>query len=879
MASESDHAVLLGEESEGRDASVSGPSRTRAVLGLGFGAIGAVALWHSGGRNSAVSPLSLGGIMSASLTPNYKTICEQIEDDDGAHWPHRFQDVNWEGHCSEGGDITKCADRLVEKYVGDYFDAFLAAAIADADQKKFIPESLREQARWKDRAVEEMQHWAKTHQMVTVGGNEVLLINALAIPVEFGKATICKVIEDERPAVVETVGDCRPSYATWEDIARKLRTVVPAVAELGTQDSDTGALDETFPAELGSDTNTSIEKCRRLLRHSSNADSADYIEASLTGLDVRACLHSGGEEQPRFSRSWVGPCIPKNELGYPGFVFQFIGEYGLPGEDCVHSHGSLETGHCPSLCENGESLAGHLKRPDGEYHVIFNGPAGGPYIDLTPDQHKVAKQHIYNEGPILGLIAQTKWLAACARDDRIIYDDGCKDADDPEWQTNFDSVHSIVVHGWGSEGGIDFYRVVTSFQEDDHEARINQCAIKFFVIPKTTKGFASSDYDKHLQAIKAEARCPRYAFCNANGGYTDTEDCDGDGVLDHWCYIIGDAETPTYEAFISSRHDCETVERSCRRSVLPGRHFGCQRPLGWCMHGEEYRRDVDCDGDGHFDHVCDKPGHHGFISSVKDCTDSWEEGLEGVKCEPAGTTVLVSDKPYRLVSDYGNCVQHDSEQCFSSHAEWPHSDYPVGVCQFHVEWTQPPVVETQTASCDTEVVPNETLWLEVVQMDIEGAVFNENGWLYGERLMVNGINTKTNKDALTERNAAEFVKVNDKDIIKWSTDESVQEPGWLVCLRLKKKIPKVHKATCSEIGTDIWSDYFTTDVTKTVVSVECDEKACSKAKVDAVGTSRFSFVLTTNVCDAGWQAARSNKFDLAFSGPSSTSEATFEVLL
>merc|ERR1712117_576600 len=124
--------------------------------------------------------------------------------------------------------------------------------------------------------------------------------------------------------------------------------------------------------------------------------------------------------------------------------------------------------------------------------------------DLTTEQHKVAKQHIFNDGPIVGFISATAELAACARDDRIIYE----------------------------------------------------------------------------------------------------TDCDGDGILDHWCYIVGDAETPTYEAFISSRRECQTVERSCRRSVLPGRHFGCQRPLGWCMHGEEYRRDVDCDGDGHFDHVC-----------------------------------------------------------------------------------------------------------------------------------------------------------------------------------------------------------------------------------------------------------------------------------
>merc|ERR1711994_161671 len=182
-----------------------------------------------------------------------------------------------------------------------------------------------------------------------------------------------------------------------------------------------------------------------------------------------------------------------------------------------------------------------------------------------------------------------------------------------------------------------------------------------------------SDYDETLQGIKAEARCPRGAgFCNGDSGYTDTEDCDGDGVLDHWCYSVGDAETPTYEAFISSRSNCATVEKSCRRSVLPGRHFGCERPLGWCMHGESYRRDVDCDGDGHFDHVCEKEGHAGYIASSQDCIDTWEHGETGAKCEPRAILgAKDASVPYKLVSDYGNCVEHDSSQCFASHQVGP----------------------------------------------------------------------------------------------------------------------------------------------------------------------------------------------------------------
>jgi len=481
------------------------------------------------------------------------------------------------------------------------------------------------------------------------------------------------------------------------------------------------------------------------------------------------------------------------------------------------------------------------------------------------------------------LVEQTIELAACARDDRIVEQESC---DSAAWSGTLDTgVHSVVVYGWGSEGGVNYYRILTSFQGEDHEARITECGVKFFVIPETKKGFAMSDYDEHLQAIKAEARCPRGAgFCNGDSGYTDTEDCDGDGVLDHWCYNVGDAETPTYEAFISSRANCATVEQSCRRSVLPGRHFGCQRPLGWCMHGEHYRRDVDCDNDGHFDHVCEKPGHSGFIASSDDCIDTWEEGTAGRKCDPRPTLSGqdAGAASYKLVSDYGNCVEHGSSQCFASHAKFSETDYPVGVCQFHVEWTQAVAADTSdpTGCTGSPAVPNERLYLEVVQMEIETAQFNDNGWMYGERLEVNGVNTRTTVNDNTKHQIAEFIQVKDKDEIKWSTDQTVEKAGWLVCLRLKKTPPKVHNATCSQIGDDIWSEYFTTDDPKEVVSVECDMTKCNKAKVESVSaTDRYSFYRTVNVCDAGWQAARSSKFDLVFRGPSKSSEAAFEVLL
>jgi len=793
--------------------------------------------------------------------------------------------------------MTKCEERIVAKYVGDYFDAFYQA-VEDTSE---VPKTTREVERWKDRVVAEMQKKSKKHEKVTVPGDNpgdqkksVLLLHALKTPEEFDGDTICGVVLEQRPLVVNPVEvkkgqpdfyECRPNYGSFEQVKKTLTTKVPA----GLDASITETEPPSYPADLSFTHNSSLEGCRRFLKHDSLV--ADWIDASLVALDVRACLRSGDMEHQKYSRSWVSDCIPFTEVGYPGHVFEFASTYGVPGEDCIPNYGGLEMGHCPSQCQSGASLAGHLKRPveghpdtpEDVVKLIYNSADNGVTFDtLVGSAHHTAKQHIFNGGPIVGLVHVNDQLAACARDDHVILPEGCGDEPFPG---ALDDMHSVVVYGWGSEGGVDFYRILTSFGGEDYETRIRQCAVKLFVIPETERGLSLSDYDEHLKAIKAEARCPRGAgFCTGDGGYTDTEDCDGDGVLDHWCYNVGDAETPTYEAYISSRENCATVEQSCRRSVLPGRHFGCQRPLGWCMHGERYRRDVDCDGDGHFDHVCEKEGHDGYIASSEDCIDTWEEGTAGRKCDPR--PILgeqdATAASYKLVADYGNCVEHGSPQCFVSHADFPTVDYPVGVCQFHVEWTQAGAAEaSQKTDCDSEpAVPEEKLYLEVVQMEIETAEFNENGWVFGERLEVNGVNTRTTVNENTNHQIAEFIEVKDKDEIKWSTDQTVQEAGWLVCLRLKKTIPPVHKAHCSEIGDDVWSQYFRTDDPKDVVSIECDMTKCNKAKVRSVtDAERYSFLRTTNVCDAGWQAARSSKFDVVFGGPTSSTEATFEVLL
>jgi len=237
---------------------------------------------------------------------------------------------------------------------------------------------------------------------------------------------------------------------------------------------------------------------------------------------------------------------------------------------------------------------------------------------------------------------------------------------------------------------------------------------------------------------------------------------------------------------------------------------------------------------------------------------------------------------YQLVADSGTCVQHGIPQCLASHDGFPITKYPNAACQFHVEWTQAVAAEAseEKVGCDsTPEVPDETLWLEVVQMNIENAKFNEFGYFSGERLEVNDVNTKTSMNTDTQHQMATFIQVKDKSVIKWTTDESVQEQGWLVCLRQKKKLPTTHVATCSEIGDDIWSLYFTQDNPTQTVSVECDMTKCNKAAVSSVEGRRYSFLRTINVCDAGWQASRSSKFEIEFKSATSTLEPIFDVLL
>jgi len=446
--------------------------------------------------------------------------------------------------------------------------------------------------------------------------------------------------------------------------------------------------------------------------------------------------------------------------------------------------------------------------------------------------------------------------------------------------TNLDDKmwHSVVVHGWGSDGDTTYYRIMsTVFQDEDHEAKLAECAVKIFVLPATpnTRVVASSSsFSAALGGYRATAACARASdFCNNGGaGYTDTEDCDGDGVMDHYCYHVGDAMTPSYEAYISSKSNCELKEQiPCSRSVLPGRKFGCQRPLGWCMNGEEYSRDVDCDGDGHFDHVCDSPGHHGFISSLKDCTDTWENGPSGEKCTPRAPLLTDEDDTitYKLVTDSGSCVQHASSSCVKSHPDWPDTRYPRGGCSFHVEWAAPRAAQTGSVSCDDEVAANQSLFLDVLHMDVEPARFTTEGYLYGERLNIDGILADPETATRTR------FKVQDKSVIDWTTDLSVERRGWLACLRLRTRKPKIYEAKCTEIGDDIWAE-LDLRVEEDLV-VQCDMTKCKKDRIDVHSASdRYRFWRTDNVCDAGWQATKSSKFTISFSNPIRTIKGTSE---
>jgi len=477
---------------------------------------------------------------------------------------------------------------------------------------------------------------------------------------------------------------------------------------------------------------------------------------------------------------------------------------------------------------------------------------------------------------LVGLVKQTLELVDCTRDDEVLYSNGCLDQNllpaaggAGEELVN---MASVTVYGWGEFAGKKYWSFVSGMQA---KGRMGECGVKVFVVPviKDKEGIQTDFYNKALSAFTAESVCNKgEGFCTQEGaGYTATEDCDGDGVLDHWCYLAG-----IYEGFISSRNDCTVQEKSCRRSVLPGRTFGCQRPLGWCMNGEKYERNVDCDGDGHFDHVCEKFGHAGFISSSQDCIDTWEEGTAGRPCDRTTTNANVGDSftPYKLVHDAGDCVSHGTgSQCFISHADWPKTNYkPLSNCKFHIEATNHQYPKKDAADCKgTEPEIENQLLLEVLYQDTEQPVYDLSGTFYGDKFALNDV--LISPPRLGEEN---IHRVYDQQTVEFSSDSSVEKEGWLVCLRERSKIPDIYSATCSETGDDVWAKLHDVTKKKQYVSVECDMAKCNKAKVNtvdwrqAVPQLNDRFFRPTNLCDAGWQVAKGDKFVVEFS-----EEATF----
>jgi len=985
MAGDGDDVLLLGDDSPSTSVHPPQPRKIRlqiAAIALIAGVAAGVA-WRRSFAAPAYESFILGEIISETsqssadwllvvkpddwLDPQ---VCIQVGVDDvqmdGAQvknlfWPHRYTDVNWKDCSQDATTRVDCEARLIEKYVGDYFDKVFAdtqaaaAGVPAVTDYEWMPyDNPREQQRWKDRVTQSLQEKSKDLGRVIMGEKhaplewlpEDALINKVTTPVadlttifpdglhkdcnQVGaKCTtngwVCDAMFNQRPISASSDDDCAPNYNSWQTVRTYFTTVIPKVITsndpllLSYEDdyknahpgwTTTDAYMQPGEYDLTSD---KLAACKHLLQPLP-LKNEDWISATVTALDVRECIASDGQKpKSPYSRAWVRNCLPgrvetnivsgprvatwgttldgHRVVGWPGFVLEFISEYSIAESDCVKNYDLESRGHCPTTCEDGTSLAGHLRSLPAlyDYKVIHKRDVVGSdrYFELEEDQREFARWVIWNSGPLVGLVFRTKELVECTRDDaQVIYSqNGC--APFPSSLGGgpgdaLDVMASVTVYGWGEVAGSKYWSFVSGFQA---QGRMMDCGVKMFVVPviKDTAGVSLSFYNKALSAFTAESVCVKGAgFCTqAGAGYTATEDCDGDGVLDHWCYLADLAGS--YEAFISSGNACAVQEKSCRRSVLPGRTFGCQRPLGWCMNGEKYERNVDCDQDGHFDHVCEKFGHAGFISSSQDCIDTWEEGTAGRPCDRS-TTNADAFIPYKLVHDAGDCVSHgNGSQCFKSHAEWPKTNYkPLANCKFHIEATNHQYPKKGSADCDGTAEVENQLLLEVLYEDNERPVYDLTGTFYGDKFALNTVQISPTPlgrpEACVERKtcvdwrplAENINMVYDKQKVEFSSDGSVEKEGWLVCLRERSKIPKLYTATCSEIGDDVWAKLNDVRKKTTYVSVECDMKKCNKAKVRAVLLQSDRFFRTTNLCDAGWQVAQGDKFDVEF-----TESATF----
>jgi len=119
--------------------------------------------------------------------------------------------------------------------------------------------------------------------------------------------------------------------------------------------------------------------------------------------------------------------------------------------------------------------------------------------------------------------------------------------------------------------------------------------------------------------------------------------------------------------------------------------------------------------------------------------------------------------------------------------------------------------------------------------------------------------------------------VFDGETISWMTDSTVEKHGWLVCLRERRnvKATPVYRASCSEIGDDIWGRVDVYD--KDSLVVKCDMDACNKGAAGLFGGYVDQFVLTTNVCDAGWQITNHDEFTITFHAQNQHEEGRFQI--
>lgn len=111
--------------------------------------------------------------------------------------------------------------------------------------------------------------------------------------------------------------------------------------------------------------------------------------------------------------------------------------------------------------------------------------------------------------------------------------------------------------------------------------------------------------------------CKRPAmWCEGPSDKYYNVDCDGDGLKDHACQSQ-DNRRSTIQSLNRCKDTAGDTPISMCRSV-----FGCQRPDDWCKEpGSDYKQ-VDCDGDGVLDHVCQNGDQRSTILSLDGCIDT-----------------------------------------------------------------------------------------------------------------------------------------------------------------------------------------------------------------------------------------------------------------